>query len=201
MKSFLPIVHRELSVASRRSGTYSARVGAAALVGGILLAMVGTILGSATWVSVVTFKFLTLAIFACCLLSGVYYTADALSRERREGTLGLLFLTDLRGYDVVLGKLAVTSLNACFALLAVVPFLAVPIMMGGVSIADLPPVASQPCVCIGNVRQQSVPRSCSCFRILALHVDHRRNECVLRFGGVFSSFAECSGNQSGALHA
>ena len=29
-------------------------------------------------------------------------TADSLSAEKREGTLGLLFLTDLRGYDVVL---------------------------------------------------------------------------------------------------
>ena len=44
-----------------------------------------------------------------CLLSGVWFTADCLSEEKREGTLGLLFLTDLKGYDVVLGKLVATS--------------------------------------------------------------------------------------------
>jgi len=32
---------------------------------------------------------------------GVLITADCLSEEKREGTLGLLFLTDLKGYDVV----------------------------------------------------------------------------------------------------
>ena len=43
-----------------------------------------------------------------CLLSGVWFTADCLSEEKREGTLGLLFLTDLKGYDVVFGKLVAT---------------------------------------------------------------------------------------------
>ena len=42
--------------------------------------------------------------FGLCLLAGVLLTADCLSEEKREGTLGLLFLTDLKGYDVVLGK-------------------------------------------------------------------------------------------------
>ena len=35
--------------------------------------------------------------------------------------LGLLFLTDLRGHDIVLGKLAATSLRAVFGLVAIVP--------------------------------------------------------------------------------
>ncbi|HQU46125.1 MAG TPA: hypothetical protein PK867_25150, partial [Pirellulales bacterium] len=41
-------------------------------------------------------------------------TADCISSERREGTLGLLFLTDLRGHDVVLGKLVVAGLGAFY---------------------------------------------------------------------------------------
>jgi len=40
-----------------------------------------------------------LACAACAL------TADTLSGESREGTIGLLFLTDLRSWDVTLGKL------------------------------------------------------------------------------------------------
>ena len=68
-----------------------------------------------------------------CLLSGVWFTADCLSEEKREGTLGLLFLTDLKGYDVVLGKLVATSLNGLYAVLAAVPILALPLLMGGVA--------------------------------------------------------------------
>ncbi|MCI0536424.1 MAG: ABC transporter permease subunit, partial [Verrucomicrobiales bacterium] len=66
-------------------------------------------------------------------MAGIRYTADALSEERRGGTLGLLFLTDLRGFDVVLGKLAVTSLDAFFALLAIFPMLGLPVLLGGVT--------------------------------------------------------------------
>src|SRR5207244_7389871 len=40
---------------------------------------------------------------------------------------------DLRGYDVVLGKLLATSLRGFYALLAVFPILAVTLLMGGVT--------------------------------------------------------------------
>src|SRR6185436_16175150 len=53
--------------------------------------------------------------------------------EKREGTIGFLFLTDLRGYDVVLGKLLATSLRTFYALLAVLPILGVTLLMGGVT--------------------------------------------------------------------
>jgi len=132
--TFLPIVARELRVASRRRATYWVRSSAALAV---------IVLG--TWfflmlrgqppqtVAQVLFGLLTGAAVLYCLLSGVRATADCLSQEKREGTLGLLFLTDLKGYDVVLGKLAATSLNALYGVLAVVPMLAVPLLMGGVT--------------------------------------------------------------------
>ena len=75
--------------------------------------------------------------FTFCLFAGVRYTADALSAERREGTVGLLFLTDLRGYDVVIGKLTITSLNAFFGVLGALPLLAVPVLIGGVSAGEV----------------------------------------------------------------
>ena len=68
-----------------------------------------------------------------CVLSGRISTADCLSEEKREGTLGLLFLTDLKGYDIVLGKLVSTSLGGLYGLLAVLPVLALPLLMGGVT--------------------------------------------------------------------
>src|SRR5260370_2262871 len=53
----------------------------------------------------------------------------------------MLLLTDLKGYDVVLGKLAATSLNAIYRLVAILPVLALPILLGGVTAGDLTRVA------------------------------------------------------------
>src|SRR5947209_2104222 len=92
-------------------------------------------------VALILFRILTGASVLYCLLSGVRATADCLSEEKREGTLGLLFLTDLRGYDVVFGKLVATSLNALYGVLAIVPVLAVPLLMGGVAAGEFGRVA------------------------------------------------------------
>jgi hypothetical protein len=70
------------------------------------------------------------------MAAGLFFTSDCLSEEKREGTIGFLFLTDLRSYDVVLGKLMATSLRSCFPLLAVFPILAITLLMGGVTGAE-----------------------------------------------------------------
>ncbi|HVM51192.1 MAG TPA: ABC transporter permease subunit [Candidatus Acidoferrum sp.] len=131
---FLPIVSRELRVASRQRSTYWVR-SAAALV----------VLAVSTWFFIITqsqapsqiamgvFSILTGGAVLYCLFSGVRSTADCLSQEKREGTLGLLFLTDLKGYDVVFGKLVATSLRGFYGVLAVVPMLALPLLLGGVT--------------------------------------------------------------------
>ena len=67
------------------------------------------------------------------MLTGVRYTSDCLSEERREGTLGLLFLTDLNGWDIVAGKIAGRALRAVYNLLAVFPILALTLFLGGVT--------------------------------------------------------------------
>lgn len=73
-------------------------------------------------------------LFVCIALgAGLFFTSDSLSEEKREGTLGFLFLTDLRGYDVVAGKLLATSLRGFFPLLAFFPIVAVTLLMGGVT--------------------------------------------------------------------
>src|SRR5215469_11630653 len=82
------------------------------------------------------FSVLTFYAFGLCLLAGVFFTAHSLTEEKREGTLGLLFLTDLKGYDVVLGKFAAVSLNAFYALLALMPMTALPLLLGGVTGAE-----------------------------------------------------------------
>ena len=64
-------------------------------------------------------------------------TADCLSREKREGTLGLLFLTPLRARDVVVGKAFVQALRAFTIVIAATPALLIPVLMGGVGWLDV----------------------------------------------------------------
>src|SRR5579885_1440650 len=99
--TILPIVERELRVAARRRGTYWTR-----LIVALLAILIGVIvmfenlgapparLGANIFVFLAGFALLN------SLFAGRLSTADCLSEEKREGTLGLLFLTDLNGYDV-----------------------------------------------------------------------------------------------------
>jgi ABC-type Na+ efflux pump permease subunit len=136
--TFLPIAARELRMSSRRWVTYWVRSGAA-------LALV--ILGTAAFGlmspdsqenrSRSIFAVLTGTAVLYAFIAGIRDTADCLSSEKREGTLGLLFLTDLKGYDVVIGKLAAHSLNAFYTVAAVLPMLAIPLLMGGITFAEV----------------------------------------------------------------
>ncbi len=69
-------------------------------------------------------------------LIGPLLTADCLAREKRDGTLGLLFLTPLRAVDVVVGLALSHALRALMVLLAAYPVLMLPVLLGGVTWAD-----------------------------------------------------------------
>ncbi len=137
--SFLPIVQRELRAASRRKTTFRVRWWSALLLMGVTLVLTGLAAMSrrGSGVGGPIFNFVTWYIFGLCLLAGPVLTADALSVEKRDGTLGLLFLTNLKGYDVVLGKFIARSLNAFYGVLALVPILALPVLLGGVTGSEL----------------------------------------------------------------
>lgn len=79
------------------------------------------------------FSALTSLAFIYSLLIGPFLTADTISAEKREGTLGLLFLTDLNSLNVVLGKWAASSLTGLYGLLAVLPSLGIPLLLGGIT--------------------------------------------------------------------
>ncbi len=135
--TFLPIVGRELRVASRRRATFWIRSAAVLSVILVGVAVFASMFGSdQKSIGSVLFGNISGAAVLYCLFSGVRATADSVSEEKRDGTLGLLFLTDLKGYDVVLGKLAGTSLNAIYGVLAVIPVMAVPLLMGGVTVGE-----------------------------------------------------------------
>src|SRR5262245_17973050 len=118
----MPIIERELRVRARKPWTVWTRV----LVG-LLISLVAIQSlnwnpprgwGAGAWQSgKVMFDTLSVLLFLLCLVEGVRQTADSLSKEKREGTLGLLFLTRLTGFDVVLGKLVATSLSSFYMLL------------------------------------------------------------------------------------
>lgn len=69
---------------------------------------------------------------ALSLAAGPYLTADSVSVEKREGTLGLLFLTPLRGWEILLGKMGSHALQVGWAWLAILPVLFLPLLQGGV---------------------------------------------------------------------
>ena len=130
----LPIVERELGIASRNLGSWVSRWSIAIVAvcfGGLWLGMAYSVGGMMK--GDVFFAILAWACFVYCLLAGLWTTSDTLTREKTDGTLGLLFLTDLRGYDVVLGKMITASLKSFYGVLAVLPVLALPLLMGGVT--------------------------------------------------------------------
>jgi ABC-type transport system involved in multi-copper enzyme maturation permease subunit len=134
---FLPIADRELRVSARKRSTFWVRVVGAivALVVGagfFLLALVGPGLGAFA-MGRNLFAVLTWICLIAVLSAGLFFTSDSVSEEKREGTLGFLFLTDLRGRDVVIGKLLASGLRGFYGLLALFPILAITLFIGGVS--------------------------------------------------------------------
>ncbi|MDP7048425.1 MAG: ABC transporter permease subunit [Verrucomicrobiota bacterium] len=135
-----PIVGRELLVASRRRETQVIRF-VTALTAIVVLAWMFIVMSMDNAppheFSQIIFGVIAGFAFFFCNLAGVRLTADTLSEEKRNGTLGLLFLTNLRGLDVVLGKMSACSVQAVFGLMAIAPVMMVPLLMGGVDPAEV----------------------------------------------------------------
>jgi len=134
--TFLPVLERELRVAARKRSTFWFRVLAAiiaVIIGGMVLLFYKLAGTSSTMVGGVLFSVLSWIGLIAVLFCGLFFTADCLSEEKREGTIGLLFLTDLRGHDVVGAKLLSQSLRSFYGLLAIFPVLAMIMLMGGVT--------------------------------------------------------------------
>jgi len=132
-----PVIQRELRVASRRSQTWQVRVVFG--VGAMVALAFGLALPDVP--ARERGQSLLMCLGVCglvlCLFSGTYLTADAISLEKRGGTLGLLFLTPLKGWQIVLGKAAIHSMQVGYALLGAFPILFIPLLMGGVGWAEV----------------------------------------------------------------
>ena len=131
----LPVVERELRAAARQPFTYYLRLlgVTALLLEGLSFGLsrgFGASLGGALFASLHSALFIAIWVLVPLL------TADCLSRERREGTLGLLFLTPLQAGSIVVAKGLAQGLRAITLWLAVLPVLTIPFLLGGVSWAQ-----------------------------------------------------------------
>jgi ABC-type Na+ efflux pump permease subunit len=136
---FLPVVERELRVASRGRATYRVRFWSVFVMLGVFIYFLcasGIDQTRNQYFGMEAMSVLLIPAFVLSLFIGVIATADCVSSEKREGTLGLLFLTDLKGYDVICGKLAANSLNALYGLVAILPVMSLPVMLGGVTFVE-----------------------------------------------------------------
>src|SRR5258708_37160048 len=99
----LPVIERELRVCARQPFTYYLRVlGMSALLLTCLLFGINHGFGPALGSQL--FDRLHLTLFGAIWVLVPLLTADSISRERREGTLGLLFLTRLSATDIGAAK-------------------------------------------------------------------------------------------------
>ncbi len=130
---FLPVFERDLRVRSRGRAAYWLRV-LVALAG--LLVCLPPLLesnpgspGSDTGTEIFN-AVIVAAFFLCC--GACLLSADAIGTERRDGTLGLLMLTRVRGFDLLIGKLGASAVAGFCAMVAFMPVLMIPVLAGGI---------------------------------------------------------------------
>jgi hypothetical protein len=126
----LSILERELRVASRRRWTFWSRVvtSVVAFASGFFLVLVASFqMVNGQYL----FNALVFVSFWICLIQGVRRAAASISDEKRDGTLGLLFLTDLRTADIIAGKVFAVAVPLIQPLLAFLPVLAISVLLGG----------------------------------------------------------------------
>jgi hypothetical protein len=131
---FPPLVARELLVYSRQSWTYWLRL-LSALGAVSVLAIMGATgqnrVGQADGLSLLAGS--TAILFFIASLNGLRSTADCIASERRQGTLVLLFLADLKLNTILISKLVTNSLRNVWAFLGTLPVLGLCLLLGGVS--------------------------------------------------------------------
>jgi ABC-type transport system involved in cytochrome c biogenesis permease component len=129
--TFLPIVVRELRLAARKPSTYYLRtLGAAAVIAAIVVFAFNLALEAGQGGQL--FAYIHLALWCAIWGLAPFMSADCLSRERREGTLGLLLLTRLTASDIVLAKGLAHALRSATVWLAAVPVVTICFLLGGV---------------------------------------------------------------------
>jgi len=136
-----PLFNRELLTVPRRSRHYvtrSAYLGALWILG--LTAWQATVgwnrtatLGQTARFGLLLFQLFTFVQLTLILFFAALSAASAVAQEKDRRTFILLLLTDLRSYEIVLGKLVGSMLQILLLLAGTVPLLAMLVLLGGVS--------------------------------------------------------------------
>jgi hypothetical protein len=139
IRVYLPVATREIRVAAHDRGLYRGRVaiaGVGLLATAWLLYSMFQFSGQAS--SAIGLQVFSMQAWAAFILacSAFIATADSISREKRDGTLGLLFLTHLKGRDVILGKLVSAVALFFSGGIATLPILTLPILLGGIRLSQ-----------------------------------------------------------------
>lgn len=135
-----PIFARELRTVPRRPGHFAGRT---AIVGLLLIlgvtlwqAMIGfgneATLGDSARFGLLLFQISIFVELLLLLFFAAVSAAGTVSQEKDRRTFVLLLLTDMRDYEIVLGKLLGSLLPLAVVLLASVPALALLLLLGGI---------------------------------------------------------------------
>jgi ABC-type Na+ efflux pump permease subunit len=135
-----PIFMRELVTVPRRAGHYAGR---AAMIG--LLAILGittwqatvgfahdATLGEAAAVGLLLFQIVAFVQLLLTVFFATLSAAGAVSQEKDRRTFVLLLLTDMRDYEIVVGKLLGALLPILIQLFVTAPVLAMLLLLGGI---------------------------------------------------------------------
>ena len=84
------------------------------------------------------------ALKAVTFIAAIYFglfagisSSHAIALELRNNTLGLLFLTRLRSFEILLGKILPHGIQCFICLIAIIPILSLTLINGGVTLTDL----------------------------------------------------------------
>jgi ABC-type transport system involved in multi-copper enzyme maturation permease subunit len=147
--SIWPVIVREMKAQSRQPLTYLLRIAGGLAIAAAFLSTFWSLgqLKGYNSISIgqnpvmvfgtALFGKLNLCIFLAIWILVPLSTADAICRERREGTLPLLYLTKLRSSGIIIGKAIAHVLRALSLLLTTGPWLLLPLLFGGVEVRDV----------------------------------------------------------------
>jgi hypothetical protein len=128
-----PLIERELRLRARQPLLYAVRCGIATLATVVAvqssLAYAGAMGAKIGWATFYAVSWLGF-VLACV---SALVTADAISSERRDGTLPLLLLTQLTCWELILAKLSAASLTSLCVLASCLPTLGLAVLAGGVT--------------------------------------------------------------------
>jgi ABC-type Na+ efflux pump permease subunit len=135
-----PIFTRELVTVPRRGGHHPARVALVGLIGilGITTwqATVGfsrdATLGETAGFGLLLFQIIAFVQLLLTLFFAALSAASAVAQEKDRRTFVLLLLTDMRDYEIVLGKLLGALLPILIQLFIVAPVLSLLLLLGGI---------------------------------------------------------------------